>query len=89
MGFLFKFLLCVALIYAATQWRPAPSSNPRASAVHAASKARPEAAPALDAAAGTLLRSGADKLTASAREWCLSAPSDCVAMLQRTQAKAR
>lgn len=89
MGFMIRCVLCIALVYAAVQWRVAPSPASRGGAGHATARSRPEPAPALDAASRALLQSGAERLTASAREWCLSAPKDCVAMLARTQAKPR
>jgi hypothetical protein len=84
MGFLIKCVICIALIYAAAQWRSAASTSGRAPAARVAAKTRvaPGSGPA-DVHA--LLRSGAEGLTASARQWCLSAPKDCVAMIQRVQ----
>lgn len=89
MGFMIRCVLCIALVYAAVQLRGAPSPASRAGDGHTTARSRPEPIPALDAAAHAIFASGAERLTASAREWCLSAPKDCVAMLQRTQAKPR
>lgn len=88
MGFVIRCMFCIALVYAAVQWRAAPPTGARPPAAHIAAKpqAAPQTGPARDDAVRALLRSGVDGLTASAREWCLSAPRDCVAMLQRAQA---
>lgn len=85
MGFLFKCLFCIALVYVAVQWRSNAPVGARAPEARVASRPAPQKRPQTDAPAQTLLRAGADSLTASAREWCVSAPKDCVAVLQRAQ----
>jgi hypothetical protein len=86
--FLIKCAVCIALVILALQLRDAdaPASTRAPADAHARiAPPKPPKRPALEDTARDMAQAGADALVAAARERCLSAPRDCVAMLKKLQ----
>ncbi len=90
--FLFKCVVCIALVIVALEWRGdgGPSSAQAPAGTHGRVAApKPPRRPQIEESARDLAQAGADALAAAARDRCLSAPRDCAAVLQRLQGQGR